>query len=494
MLKDASYPRWLLWAVIIGDGLFVVLQVPSPSFIGFGLTPLPLLAVETAAYLLGGYAMFRLRVYTSKYVYLACLALTVAACGLLMAVPLPPGAELALQAVVYASLALLNLCWGVCFASFKPAISMVLVVGSYIVWSACSLAMSVAPEAPLEVLSLPVLMPLVSFAFLGFCLAKLDFGTKQKRYAPDEQPESFGALLKSVGYLVLGSLAFSLIFGAVMQMDVLQGFAGYLVSPEAQIGNIAISVALLLYVLLGGQRMQFRVLVAVPLLLATVLMARAVLDSQSFFTSGIPLVLFNFFGQLVWIVFAWKGYESKANSFAVMALGLGSMRLGLLLGRALATGFSEFVGVSPGAANIVSIVGLWVLLMGVLAAVWVVVRRQHIETTPFEPREGEAGAPAAAEDGVAPVAAAPDGDGAAAAPAAVNVFEEKFAAATSVAGLTEREREILLMYASGRSAVRIAEDLFLSNYTVKTHLRRCYAKLDVHSRQELLDLIEAAAG
>ena len=44
-------------------------------------------------------------------------------------------------------------------------------------------------------------------------------------------------------------------------------------------------------------------------------------QSQTFFTSGVPLALFNFFGQLVWIVFVWKGYESKANSFSIVALG-----------------------------------------------------------------------------------------------------------------------------------------------------------------------------
>ncbi|MFQ7066696.1 MAG: LuxR C-terminal-related transcriptional regulator [Eggerthella lenta] len=36
----------------------------------------------------------------------------------------------------------------------------------------------------------------------------------------------------------------------------------------------------------------------------------------------------------------------------------------------------------------------------------------------------------------------------------------------------------------------MAERFTLSEHTVKTHLRHAYAKMDVHSRQELLDLIE----
>jgi DNA-binding NarL/FixJ family response regulator len=56
--------------------------------------------------------------------------------------------------------------------------------------------------------------------------------------------------------------------------------------------------------------------------------------------------------------------------------------------------------------------------------------------------------------------------------------------------LTLREAQVLTEYASGRSADAIAKRLYLSTYTVKTYIYRIYRKLNVHSRQELLDLIE----
>ncbi|MDO5043420.1 MAG: helix-turn-helix transcriptional regulator [Slackia sp.] len=55
-------------------------------------------------------------------------------------------------------------------------------------------------------------------------------------------------------------------------------------------------------------------------------------------------------------------------------------------------------------------------------------------------------------------------------------------------GLTGREMEILGHLARGRTNTRIAEDLFISPSTVRGHIRHIYTKLDVHDRQELIDL------
>ncbi len=57
-------------------------------------------------------------------------------------------------------------------------------------------------------------------------------------------------------------------------------------------------------------------------------------------------------------------------------------------------------------------------------------------------------------------------------------------------GLSPRETEVLLLLARGRSRTFIQSELFLSDGTVKTHIRHIYQKLNVHSKQELISLIQ----
>ena len=57
-------------------------------------------------------------------------------------------------------------------------------------------------------------------------------------------------------------------------------------------------------------------------------------------------------------------------------------------------------------------------------------------------------------------------------------------------GLASRETDVLILLARGRSIPYIAETLYLTENTAKTYRQRIYAKLGVHSKQELLDLVE----
>ncbi len=56
--------------------------------------------------------------------------------------------------------------------------------------------------------------------------------------------------------------------------------------------------------------------------------------------------------------------------------------------------------------------------------------------------------------------------------------------------LTPREIEVFELLAKGRNAEYIQNSLVISNHTVKTHIYNIYKKLDVHSLQELLDVID----
>ena len=57
-------------------------------------------------------------------------------------------------------------------------------------------------------------------------------------------------------------------------------------------------------------------------------------------------------------------------------------------------------------------------------------------------------------------------------------------------GLSSREERIMELFASGRTASYIGKELFVSESTVRTYIRRIYQKMDSHSRQDLMDEIE----
>jgi DNA-binding NarL/FixJ family response regulator len=52
--------------------------------------------------------------------------------------------------------------------------------------------------------------------------------------------------------------------------------------------------------------------------------------------------------------------------------------------------------------------------------------------------------------------------------------------------LTDRERDVMIMVAAGRTNDEIAEQLRISPFTAKTHVNRAMAKLGAHDRAQLV--------
>ena len=74
--------------------------------------------------------------------------------------------------------------------------------------------------------------------------------------------------------------------------------------------------------------------------------------------------------------------------------------------------------------------------------------------------------------------------------AKADALEQGCARVAEARGLSPREREILVLLARHKTSPEIAQELFISAATAKTHARNIYRKLDVHSREELCALVE----
>lgn len=69
-------------------------------------------------------------------------------------------------------------------------------------------------------------------------------------------------------------------------------------------------------------------------------------------------------------------------------------------------------------------------------------------------------------------------------------LEDKVSKLAEENNLTRRESEILKLLLEGRSVPIICDRLIISEGTARTHVKHIYQKLEVHNRQELLDLAE----
>ena len=87
-------------------------------------------------------------------------------------------------------------------------------------------------------------------------------------------------------------------------------------------------------------------------------------------------------------------------------------------------------------------------------------------------------------DGIAPDPVAPRVD-----VRYVDRLDECCDVAVARFGLTAREGEVMRMLAHGRDSARIQDELGIGRNTVKYHAKNVYAKLGVHSQQELIDLV-----
>jgi DNA-binding CsgD family transcriptional regulator len=227
---------------------------------------------------------------------------------------------------------------------------------------------------------------------------------------------------------------------------------------------------------------------------------------------GVPITLLSVGKDALWLMFtvfmAYISFRASASPVRVFGFGQAMYFVGSVAGWIVGFAVAPYYGdllvravVGMGMAFIVVLVILYLLPENRVASLVVLSGEESNQAA----APAEAGAQAAlAGEAAGEAESAEAGDGAHATGDGAEPAGEDHAddagqggpegpygyAGLPLYGLSARELEVMHLYAQGRSANWIAEKLVISSNTVRTHLRAVYNKLDVHSRQELLDFID----
>ena len=282
------------------------------------------------------------------------------------------------------------------------------------------------------------------------------------------------------------------------------GMLFYLISAVLVLGFVGTAIFL-------TDRPAFPLLFAVPLLVLLGVLLPFVQYSVStpgdalYPVGNIAIELLLLFGT---VLFALVTNQSPARMFMVgrAAMAVGDLA-GAFLGAHLAT--LENAAIAMQLASVCLFASIELLLAALVASYFVNRRRKPQEegfaadagTPETEACSGEREAGAGAGVGARPGETGARTPGVEPTHASMQIEEAKTAEAFVLSraerldevalrfGLSERERDVLELLAEGRSSARIQEDLCISAGTVNYHTRNIYAKLGVHSRQEVIDLV-----
>lgn len=180
------------------------------------------------------------------------------------------------------------------------------------------------------------------------------------------------------------------------------------------------------------------------------------------------------FDMLVWLVVLAVGRRNLLALLPTFALVRFMSAVGTNVGAIAGHTTNDLVGTNSDAAMLIA----EVVLFAFVAFLWLGFRRFSFSDT----IRGVVGVSGGATSGSGDEEPQPQGLS----------IEERCAELGEARGLTERETEIFAMLARGRNGQFVMDHYVVSRNTVKSHVKHIYAKLDVHSQQELIDLVERA--
>ena len=197
------------------------------------------------------------------------------------------------------------------------------------------------------------------------------------------------------------------------------------------------------------------------------------------------------FDMLVWLVVIAVGARNPLALLPTFALVRALGALGTDIGAIAGHTTNELIGVDSGMAALITGCALFLFI----AFLWTGFRSFSFHdaingVVKVGDTAGRADAPLTLAEGSSTTRDAEDSPAAHQDPEPPTI-EERCTAIGKAHGLTGREIEIFAFLARGRNGQFLMDHYVVSRNTVKSHIKHIYAKLGVHSQQELIDLVES---
>lgn len=357
---------------------------------------------------------------------------------------------------------------------------------------------------------------------------------------PDEgeggRPEGPVPLRRFFVRLLVAVAVFSVVVGVSRGFSVPHSSISSLNADGALIIFSTAVVAGVLFVVVGLLRCQFdvsRLYYPIIIAVAAGILVTPLLGGTGFGSQFIT-VAYNCFVLVIWCLLAYVAYSSRLSPILVFGLGRGASALGTTFGWLAGLEIVRSQGDGSLSLEVISVAMVFALLV-----VSMLVLNDRLIGDALRPEErirgdaaevpaqgaGSAGEAAFADRrGAEDRRSAADGEGAwdggtgrsgasemgevgemggagasladgspggaAAGERRSGPYRMRCDAVAEHYGLSPRERDVFDLLVRGRSIDYIAQNLTISFNTAKSHIRHIYVKTDVHSRQELIDLID----
>lgn len=399
---------------------------------------------------------------------------------------LPSDIALLVPGVLYgAGSVMLSLFWIEAFAASKPSVIVVQIALGMLVNVVVSSALSPLPADVEMRLSCALLVVMAGCAW--FVRRQLRASSEGEGVAEERSRPQAGTSLRERwgayrdAFLELGdSLVAFFVLEAVIGLlnsFMLAGSIDFEGSGAVSIAAIVGAIVVFCFIVFVAHRIPKVSTVSgvvMPVLAAMLVFLPFLSEQYNLVFSLLLLGSYWFVALLITYLVAEVAHVRKVSPYVLMGVAMGVARVCLVV--ALLAGYAAGVaGGGPGDEAehtmrylVIIVVVLYALCMALVFFSRDRKRRRAEEATvPLDPEE-------------LAVSAVPS----------ETELDARCAAVAHEGGLTDREAEILVYLARGRTKAYIADALFVTENTVRSHVRNIYSKLGVHTRQELLDLLE----